>query len=150
MEQNNFNNQEVTKKREPLPTFNEEPIDNVSAKYDTLPKLVFQEEKPNFVQEQAPNQEALEELQKYANLALGKSIPAVIMSQFPILSLIAISMGDEAVVLADTAITLANEHKISIGAKAIVAKILGMVGKYNGALCSLIWFICVVLIIFNL
>ena len=150
MEQNKINNQDAiaTEPREPLPTFNEQPINRNH--YETLPNMVFQEQAPVFIQEEAPNQEALDELQKYANLALGKSIPAVIMSEFPILSLFAISMGDEAVELADEAIRLARAHKISIGAKAIIAKILGMVGKYNGALCSLIWFICVVIIIFSL
>ena len=147
MEENSFNNQGVTEKREPLPTFNEQP--EKVTQYDTLPDMVFQEQPPVFVQDiEAPNQDAINKIQSNASSALGKAIASVIMSVFPILSLFAVFLGEDGVNYAEEAIRLARKSNIRVGGKAVVAKILGMIGKYEGILMSFVWFIYIVILIY--
>ena len=137
MEQNRFDNLGVTEKKEPLPTFNEQP--EKVTQYDTLPNMVFQEQ-PEFVfEKEIPNQDIINKIQKNAELSLGRGIAALIMSNLPILSIFAFFVGEDGVVYADKAFRLARKHNIRASGKLVVARILSLVSKYNAIPGTIIW-----------
>ena len=68
-------------------------------------------------------------VEQAVNDAFGKCLAAAIMCQFPVASIIAIFFGFQGLNMLENAKAMAAGAGISVGGKAIAAKILGMVGK---------------------
>ena len=81
-----------------------------------------------------------------ADKAFGKALASVIMSAFPITSIIAIVMGSKALNLVNQARDIATPYGIFGGGKYIASRIMAMVGKYTGIAMTIFWGLYILII----
>ena len=74
-----------------------------------------------------------------ADQAFGKALASVIMSAFPVASIIAIVMGSKALELVNQARDIATPYGMFGGGKYMAASIMAMVGKYTGIAMTVFW-----------
>lgn len=137
MDQNNYtpeNNAPET--REPLPTWNSP--ENFQAQ--------------PFSPEAAPQAQSSAELEDLVGSAFGKSLASVIIAGFPISSIIAIILSCSGQSKLKAAQELAARMGVSAGGKAVAAKVLGIIGKIAGIVCTAIYglyFLTILAVIIN-
>lgn len=73
------------------------------------------------------------------NDAFGKCLAACIMAWFPVASIIAIVTGNTGLRMLEEAKAVAAQTGVDAGGKAIASKILGMIGKIGGIVCTALY-----------
>ncbi len=118
------NNQNFNNEREPLPTFNAEPdftaVPNFEAVTASAPEPT----------PAAPARDPAIDI--LAGNAFGKGLAAVIMAEFPVVSIIAIFTGLKGLRYAKNASALAESQGVSVGGKGIAGRILSTIGLIMG------------------
>ena len=85
---------------------------------------------PTFQQTDIPQLKAL------TDEAFSTGLASVIMAGFPVASIIAIFKGRKAQTLAKEAEDMASAYGFSAGGKNVAAKVMGIVGKIDGIVCT--------------
>ncbi|MBQ5883458.1 MAG: hypothetical protein IIW72_02920 [Clostridia bacterium] len=159
MEQNNFNNQGVTatEPREPLPTFDTQPVNNftysnatesapvfsyqttnnynygnTNTQKEPLPQADYFAKTPVFTPTEDLSKKTNPEVDAIAESAFSKSLIAVILAWFPICSIVSIFMGMSGLNLAKQANSMATDYGVRVSGKARTAKMLGTIGFAAG------------------
>ena len=123
MDKQNFNTE-----REPLPTFDAEPDFAATA----TEQIAAQAEAPA-----APERDPM--IDTLAGEAFSKGLASVILSQFPIASIIGLVMGSKGLKSANMARDLANAQGVKGGGKYMVGRILSTVGKFMSLFYTIFW-----------
>ncbi len=92
-------------------------------------------------QYQQPQQSNLlpAEIQQRINAIFGKALAAAIMSEFPVASIIAIFFGNNALKEVNSLMDICRSMGIRLPGKLVAARILGIVGKISGIVCTCIY-----------
>ena len=92
-------------------------------------------------QYQQPQQSNLlpAEIQQSINAAFSKALAATIMAEFPIASIIAIFFGNNALKEVNSLIDICRSMGIRLPGKLVAARILALVGKIGGIVCTCIY-----------
>ena len=122
MDQNNNYTNQATETREPLPTFGAQPP---VVQYQQIPNPY------------APQAQA--EVENAADSAFGKGLASVIMSSFPITSIIAIFLGAGGLSGAKRTNAIAAHYGIEAGGKNIAARILSTIGLISSIVMTSFW-----------
>ncbi len=133
----------ATAQRDPLPNYD---YSNYAPQQPTYQQPMYQQpvyqqpmyQQPMYQQQNAQNIH-LPELEATVGSAFGKSLAAVIMSEFPILSIIAIILGSLGLKGSRRADYIAAQHGIRAGGKNVAAKVLGRIGLILGIVMTVIW-----------
>lgn len=96
-------------------------------------------QQPAYQQPVAPAPTSCPAAEACASDAFGKGLAATIMAWFPVASIIAIAMGGKGLGLLEQAEAIAAQYGVSVGGKAIAAKILSKIGKIGGIAMTIFW-----------
>ena len=136
-----MDNQNINNEREPLPTFDAAPDFTAATTVEAAPAR----EIPTY---EAPVNEAPEEpaaperdpmIDVLAGQAFSKGLASVILSQFPIASIIGLILGSKGVKSANMARDLANAQGVKGGGKYMVGRILSTIGKFMSLFYTIFW-----------
>lgn len=106
---------------------------------EPLPNYGYVPQAPVMEQNYQQNRAAEAYVKPIVDSAFAKSLAATIMSQFPVVSIVAIFMGSSGLELVRQAEQMAAQYGISAGGKCTAAKVLGKVGKFAGIGYTIFW-----------
>ena len=87
------------------------------------------------------------EARGYADAAFGKTLASVILTGFPVGSIIAIILGAIGLKYVDKADEIATNYGVSAGGKRLAAKIMGKIGLISGIVMAVIWTVYIIWIV---
>ncbi len=126
-----MDNQNFNTEREPLPTFDAEPDFTATTTIEAAPASAEPEAAA------APERDPM--IDVFAGQAFSKGLASVILSQFPIASIIGLVMGSKGLKSANMARDLANAQGVKGGGKYMVGRILSTVGKFTSLFYTVFW-----------
>lgn len=97
-----------------------------------------QYQQPQYQQPQQSNNLPTD-IQQRINAIFGKALAAAIMSEFPVASIIAIFFGNNALKEVNSLIDICRSMGIRLPGKLVAARILAIVGKISGIVCTCIY-----------
>ena len=150
MDQNNFNNQNnnAAEDSEQYFTLDNQAQGNSNASgREPLPTYDFSVQQPVFAQTAEPSSDCQREIDSLSGPAFGQALASVIMSWYPVTSIIALILSISALKKVKKANALAERCGISAGGKIIAAKIMGTIGKISGIVMTIFWSLYILLLI---
>lgn len=97
-----------------------------------------QYQQPQYQQPQQSNNLPTD-IQQRINAIFGKALAAAIMSEFPVASIIAIFFGNNALKEIMELMDICRSMGVRLPGKLVAARILGIVGKISGIVCTCIY-----------
>ena len=88
------------------------------------------------------------EARGYADAAFGKTLASVILTGFPVGSIIAIILGAIGLKAVKRAEEIAANYGVSAGGKKVAAKIMGKIGLISGIVMTGVWTFYTIWLIF--
>ncbi len=150
MDQNNFNNQNnnAAEDSEQYFTLDNQAQGNSNASgREPLPTFDFSVQQPVYNQTVEASSDCQREIDSLSGPAFGKALASVIMSWYPVTSIIGLILASSALKKVKKANALAERCGISAGGKIIAAKIMGTIGKISGIVMTVFWSLYILLII---
>ena len=123
MEQNNFNYQD-------------------NAYQESYQNMDYSAQQPVYTQTTESRPRIIPEVEECVNAAFGKALASAILGfgvGLPIISIIAIILGNSALNKVKEVNELAAYYGVSAGGKAVAAKVLSKVGKISGIALTVFW-----------